>query len=1554
MLTTAVVVGVGSLVAGAAGLYASGSTGSDSTGIAKTVEDSVSAVTQQVSDATQNITDYVSPDDPEPVEQPVVQPIPVEPVEQPAEQPVQPVEQPVEPVEPTEPMVKTPEQLKRQAYLEDRDSMHPMQGQSLTAAEEKELKELKKLQGGQRGGYGRPTWAPLNSGSSLIQALGVQPGSTAGNLLATATGSKNPQQIQQELVAVDQEIRRLKTQEFLTSKTLAAESASFGITRGSYTKQVNQRERSKNLLKIYERELASIMEPKQTTTDLKPEVFAKFPRNKADGTPMFTKKDKGGKDIDDFEAWKKDAYNKASALPDGDQLKPTAGDDANKWWNKLSSGPGSTKKASATEITKLLDDKESETIKLENAEQEIYKLKFTFESQQKRVEELRSQVREFIDKSREAEQKKEELLEELSAYKVPTSFWDKTKRLETPRSVVPTGEELNKLLVEYKDIQELIKQKQEEIDEEVGLQLENGTLKDSTNYDRLNVEMEDLETQRQNIIAKIEGRHVDQTKQLKEFSELDKFIKQLKDLKVKAVTVFDNPDFRKVFDMLTVMSLDTDPKSFIVNLDKYSNFFVTTKGLSAYNGEVLDKVFYFLKNYTQLISSSDSRKLISNFGSKFGSTVGQVDDNIKKSKSFLENSGDTTTDEFKKLDATQRRILEGRSTAWHTFFTDSDTLKEIPKAFSSVLFKTELEKLVKLEAVIKRRILDKIDKTKFDTVAATPPSLTSLTSIDITAETTDTRVKLSWTGADGAEFTLEDGTKVTNPHTIAGLTPSTDYTFKIIGTRGTETVESEIKVRTGPAPVPMKDAGTDTDKQRICLAKVGDLFTWNGNTYSVDSITEKDPVTDECALKFTALLGTDKYNVEIDDSTRFITKFEKNKPVLDTYVNLVTKLPKAGGTSLEKWRVYDTLGDGNCLLHAFVQATSPAYKSLKTINEKLESVKTTRSALAKETKSDGTSYFRSDRIKTDGEWLFTEDLEDLLTFVQTQTTPNKLVALIFDASKSTATANNPLGLSLSLGSYKLNNIPDDTDIIFIHATGNHFSSISDSTGNFMMKYSDAIKIPELKRALSPRLFPTIKFTELSEVKEIVKSGGGIVYSVKYNGKPYAFKDLRSQKSPTGGIQPNAGDWKKILDDIAVDPVYINMKNDKNTHIVSPLFLVLDDSNEKIGYTMMFLDNTYVLLENILQNALTEEQVKRTVNDMMIAFKELQNAGTMACPEHARNIMISNFGRINQHTVIIDLDENIIKCKDNTEEDALKGLSLIFDGSGTPNEKLPDSFKWLFSLDTKTDEKKLKDGITTFDEVFKLSSASASAKPAGKSNTYEAIRDVFLAYTKAQYDSSLDIREHVDRISDPLYRASLTQNPGDSQKILDKYKILTGNDLVPPPVVGTGPLHMPLQRPIKSKSFTGLFDSEGWIRKLQTNIDDFNKTYNAMNLETNKKNPRVLSPADFDNFNKLIVLIHSIVESLITNKVVTIDGDIATLRSLYDNTYYKDAIFDYNSVYTKFATDTTKKIAAKGVSTIDFLNTQLALVQSKMKGGNHETRRHRVRGMPKRAKTRRMY
>jgi len=376
-----------------------------------------------------------------------------------------------------------------------------------------------------------------------------------------------------------------------------------------------------------------------------------------------------------------------------------------------------------------------------------------------KLTELRSKIEEVTNKIKDLINKKELLLIDLSNYETPT-FWN--KKVQEKKSTLPSGIELQTLLNEYKTIQTKIKDKQDEINEYISLHIEDSDQSWTTNqaYVDLNNDKELLETNLKSIIQKIEGRNEKQRTKNIVLSDLDIFIKQLKENKVKAVSIFNNPDFRKVFDMLTLMSLDRDTKSFVVNLDKYYNFFVSTKP-SAYNGEIVDKVFYFFNNYQRLIKDNKISTIIGIFAMKFNAEIiYSVSEHIKQTKTFLENSGNTTTEEFKKLDSTQRRILEGRSTSWHRFFTDSDTLKSIPKTLTNFLFDTELEKLTKLEKVFKRRILDKIEKTKFEKPvlpkqeirSIEPPTETSSTETPTETSSTETPEKCDYSVNDLINF----------------------------------------------------------------------------------------------------------------------------------------------------------------------------------------------------------------------------------------------------------------------------------------------------------------------------------------------------------------------------------------------------------------------------------------------------------------------------------------------------------------------------------------------------------------------------------------------------------------------------------------------------------------------------------------------------------------------------------------------------------------------------------------------------------------------------------
>jgi hypothetical protein len=85
--------------------------------------------------------------------------------------------------------------------------------------------ETTNMEGGskQDGGFGKPTWAPLNSGDSLQSAIGLtkdQIGLTGSSLLSKWTGAKTAESIQLKLKEIDDQLRVLRAEEFTTKSKL--------------------------------------------------------------------------------------------------------------------------------------------------------------------------------------------------------------------------------------------------------------------------------------------------------------------------------------------------------------------------------------------------------------------------------------------------------------------------------------------------------------------------------------------------------------------------------------------------------------------------------------------------------------------------------------------------------------------------------------------------------------------------------------------------------------------------------------------------------------------------------------------------------------------------------------------------------------------------------------------------------------------------------------------------------------------------------------------------------------------------------------------------------------------------------------------------------------------------------------------------------------------------------------------------------------------------------------------------------------------------------------
>jgi hypothetical protein len=164
------------------------------------------------------------------------------------------------------------------------------------------------------------------------------------------------------------------------------------------------------------------------------------------------------------------------------------------------------------------------------------------------------------------------------------------------------------------------------------------------------------------------------------------------------------------------------------------------------------------------------------------------------------------------------------------------------------------------------------------------------------------------------------------------------------------------------------------------------------------------------------------------------------------------------------WRVLQTVGDGNCLTHAFLQCLSPTYgkiwdpdliydcpnKTEVARAFRLDFAKNSPLAVSKQAYNAGNGLRDlSDVQITDYSRLF-----NVMTVVFEQRDINPL--------ESSPEFVNPI-IAYNLTQYSK---PHDT-VIFIHGDGMHYSSIMLPNGMFAMTLDEARKIPALVRVLTP-------------------------------------------------------------------------------------------------------------------------------------------------------------------------------------------------------------------------------------------------------------------------------------------------------------------------------------------------------------------------------------------------------------------------------------------------------------------------------------------------------
>ena len=156
----------------------------------------------------------------------------------------------------------------------------------------------------------------------------------------------------------------------------------------------------------------------------------------------------------------------------------------------------------------------------------------------------------------------------------------------------------------------------------------------------------------------------------------------------------------------------------------------------------------------------------------------------------------------------------------------------------------------------------------------------------------------------------------------------------------------------------------------------------------------------------------------------------------------------------DSWQVVQTVGDGNCLTHAFLQCLSPTYGKIKDEGYAAKN----KVALDFRKKFSQTSPLARDK-KLYEAGKFTGYLTDLEILDYSRLF--NVITVVFEQVTANPDMTNPI---IAHNFLRESSKTTDT-VIFIHGDGRHYSSVMPSTG-FTMTLADAKKIPGLQRSLS--------------------------------------------------------------------------------------------------------------------------------------------------------------------------------------------------------------------------------------------------------------------------------------------------------------------------------------------------------------------------------------------------------------------------------------------------------------------------------------------------------
>jgi uncharacterized protein (DUF1810 family) len=244
-------------------------------------------------------------------------------------------------------------------------------------------------------------------------------------------------------------------------------------------------------------------------------------------------------------------------------------------------------------------------------------------------------------------------------------------------------------------------------------------------------------------------------------------------------------------------------------------------------------------------------------------------------------------------------------------------------------------------------------------------------------------------------------------------------------------------------------------KAQFALKKYNDNY--------VEAINALKPPSLTPAQVQTAYMKTPAY---LKDPDIFVKTYVQNKsiPLLpnplyqdDSNGRNLNAFP----ANFHAWHVIYTVGEGNCLTHAFLQCLSSTYGKITGQGY------TNKSKVAQEFRLMFSS--ESDLARDKLEYEIGDGLADLSDLqILDYSRLFNVITVVFEqvvVNPSDGEANPILAYNFHSGSN-----PNDT-VIFIHADGGHYSSVMLSPGKFTMTLNDAQQIENLQKPLSIQKAP---------------------------------------------------------------------------------------------------------------------------------------------------------------------------------------------------------------------------------------------------------------------------------------------------------------------------------------------------------------------------------------------------------------------------------------------------------------------------------------------------